>query len=107
MADCTENVNLKPLARKKAMGSWAIVDWENTKLLLTYYRLGKVEGIFDRVICDSHCREWYNLNFKKILSSYIDEYPRTSLLSSTPPSNLRQWMVANSWNYLIQRNVVL
>ena len=89
VADCTENVNLKPLARKKARGRGGIVDWENTKLLFTYYRLGKVEEIFDRVICDSHWREWYsnNLNLKKILSSYIYHCPRTSLFSSTPPSN--------------------
>ena len=77
------------IGKEEGKGQRGIVDWENTKLLFTYYRLDKVEEIFDRVICDSHWREWYsyNLNLKKILGTCIAHCPRVSLFSSTPPSN--------------------
>ena len=58
------NSKLKSLLRMKRQGSNNLVDWENTMLLLTYYKIDKTSSLSDKFICHMHWKEWYNFNYR-------------------------------------------
>ena len=77
---CTHsNSKLKTLMRMKQQGSRHSVDWESTMLLLTFFKIDKVNDITNKCICSVHWKDWYNFNYrlKKNMPRYCDATTQT------------------------------
>ena len=74
---------MKQLVRKKFRGGRCkFIDWESTKLLITYFKLTNLDDPFEVLICQQHLRQWYyyNCNLKKYLIPFVEHVQENSNL---------------------------